>query len=61
MFQNFSLYKGMTASFKDKTVTVMGHDSTGTSRTFALRVANSQVAEVLRDQIEKEARAAYGE
>ena len=52
--QNFTIYSGLNPTISNKVVTFVGHDETGLSTTYRVRVPTEQNAIVLKNALDGE-------
>ncbi|KAG6885910.1 hypothetical protein C0993_007928 [Termitomyces sp. T159_Od127] len=52
--KNFKLYSGLKPTQNKKSLTFVGHDETGASQTYTVRLADEQAAATLREALQKE-------
>lgn len=58
--QNFKIFSGLNPSMSGKVVTFVGHDETGLSATYRLRVPNEQNAAEFKNALDREIAAVKG-
>ncbi|KAF5380610.1 hypothetical protein D9615_004630 [Tricholomella constricta] len=51
---NFNLYSGLKATQTKKTLTFIGHDETGASQTYSVRLQNEDQAKTLKEALDRE-------